>query len=111
MAGPKITVVGAGSYFFGKQIIHKMASSKIFHGGVLALVDVNESVLLTMKNLADRVFREKGAPVKKLWAERSSQMVGYVIFLLPKGKKESGLLSRHKEQGTDPSDLPTYMPA
>ena len=64
MAGPKITVVGAGSYFFGKQIIHKMASSEIFHGGLLSLVDVNESVLLTMKNLADRVFREKGAFIK-----------------------------------------------
>lgn len=28
MAGPKITVIGAGSYFFGRPVIYKMATSE-----------------------------------------------------------------------------------
>ena len=63
MAGPKITVIGAGSYFFGKEIIHKMASSEVLHGGTLALVDTNPDVLATMRTLAERVFAETGAGV------------------------------------------------
>ena len=34
----KITVIGAGSYFFGKPVIRKMATSPILAGGTLALV-------------------------------------------------------------------------
>ena len=35
MSGPKVTVIGAGSYFFGKQVIHKMATSEVMSGGTL----------------------------------------------------------------------------
>ena len=33
MAGPKVAVIGAGSYFFGKPVIHKMATNKVIKGG------------------------------------------------------------------------------
>lgn len=64
MAGPKITVIGAGSYFFGRPVIHKMATSEVMAGGTLALVDTDEKVLKTMMKLARRVFKANKAQVK-----------------------------------------------
>lgn len=64
MTGPKITVIGAGSYFFGKPVICHMATSEIMAGGTLALVDTNVNALKTMMKLARRVFRESGCRVK-----------------------------------------------
>ena len=64
MHGPKIAVMGAGSYFFGKAVIHKMATSEIMAGGELALVDTDETVLKTMARLARRVFKATGCGVK-----------------------------------------------
>ncbi len=56
MSGPKIAVIGAGSFFFGKPVIHKMATSDVMAGGTLALVDTDPDVLATMMKLAGRVF-------------------------------------------------------
>lgn len=64
MSGPKVTVIGAGSYFFGKQVIHKMATSPVMAGGALALVDTNPAALDTMMKLAKRVFKETKCGVK-----------------------------------------------
>ena len=64
MAGPKVTVIGAGSYFFGKPIIHKMATSKVMRGGTLALVDTDKPVLRTMAALARRAFKHTKCGVK-----------------------------------------------
>ena len=64
MAGPKITVIGAGSYFFGKAVIHKMATSPVMAGGTLALVDTDVATLNTMARLARRIFRETRCGVK-----------------------------------------------
>lgn len=58
MSGPKVVVVGAGSYFFGKPVIHQMAASPVLAGGTLALVDTDPAVLATMMKLARRVFRQ-----------------------------------------------------
>ncbi|MDO9542167.1 MAG: glycoside hydrolase family 4, partial [Kiritimatiellia bacterium] len=64
MRGPKVTVIGAGSYFFGKPVIHKMAASPVMAGGTLALVDTNPKVLATMMKLARSVFDETRCGVK-----------------------------------------------
>ncbi|MCX7591956.1 MAG: glycoside hydrolase family 4 [Kiritimatiellae bacterium] len=64
MAGPKITVIGAGSYFFGRPVIHKMATSEVMAGGTLALVDTRKDVLQTMMRLARRVFDHTRCRVK-----------------------------------------------
>ena len=64
MAGPKVTVIGAGSFFFGRPVIHKMATSKVMAGGTLALVDTNKGVLSTMSRLARRVFARSKCGVK-----------------------------------------------
>ena len=64
MAGPKVTVIGAGSYFFGRPVIYKMATSEIMAGGELALVDTDERTLKTMMKLAERVFEKARCGVK-----------------------------------------------
>ena len=46
--GPKIVVIGAGSYFFGKPVIYNAVTSPILQNGTLALVDTNEHTLNTM---------------------------------------------------------------
>lgn len=64
MHGPKITVIGAGSFFFGKPVIHKMATSPVMAGGTLALVDTRPDVVQTMVRLAERVCASTGNDVK-----------------------------------------------
>jgi alpha-galactosidase len=64
MSGPKITVIGAGSYFFGKPVIHKLATSPILASGTLALVDTNPRVLQTMVDLATRAFAHTDCGVR-----------------------------------------------
>lgn len=58
MSGPKVTVIGAGSFFFGKPVIHKMATGAIMAGGTLALVDTDEAILNTMMGVAKNVFAQ-----------------------------------------------------
>lgn len=64
MAGPKVVVVGAGSYFFGRPVIWNMTHSEVLRPGTLALVDVRPDVLKTMMNLARRTVAATGAPTR-----------------------------------------------
>ena len=64
MRGPKVTVIGAGSYFFGKPVIKKFATSPVMANGTLALVDTDKRALKTMMKLARRVFRETKCGVR-----------------------------------------------
>jgi alpha-galactosidase len=64
MNGPKVAVIGAGSYFFGKPVIWNMVKSKILSGGTLALVDTNSDTLKTMMDLAQRAIDATNSPTK-----------------------------------------------
>ena len=64
MKGPRVTVIGAGSFFFGKEIIHKMATSPALAGGALALVDIDEEKLDVAEHLARRIFEHTGCGVE-----------------------------------------------
>ncbi|MFA7231833.1 MAG: hypothetical protein WC071_11240 [Victivallaceae bacterium] len=64
MKSPKVVVVGAGSYFFGKPAIWKMINSEYLRHGILALVDTNPAALDTMMKLARRAIDATGAPTK-----------------------------------------------
>jgi alpha-galactosidase len=64
MQGPKVTVIGAGSFFFGRQVIYKMATAPIMAGGTLALVDTRPEALQTMMALARRAFAATGCDVR-----------------------------------------------
>jgi len=82
MPGPKITVIGAGSYFFGKPVIHKMASSPVMAGGTLALVDTDPKVLATMARLAKRVFAHAKCGVKVLASTDRREVMGDSDFIV-----------------------------
>jgi len=75
MKGPKITVIGAGSFFFGRPIVHKMATSEIMAGGTLALVDTNPKVLKTMMRLARRIFAATRCGVKVIGSTDRSEVL------------------------------------
>ena len=82
MRGPKITVIGAGSYFFGKPVIHKMATSPVMAGGTLALVDTNPKTLATMMMLARRVFNETRCGVKLVGATDRRKVMADSDFIV-----------------------------
>lgn len=52
---PKVTVLGAGSLFFGRQAIWQMVQSPYLNKGTLALVDTDEKRLAKMVKLAQMV--------------------------------------------------------
>lgn len=80
--GPKITIIGAASYFFGKQIIHKMATSEIMAGGTLALVDTEAPKLAVMLKLARRVFAKTRCGVKLIGATRRREVMRDSDFMV-----------------------------
>jgi alpha-galactosidase len=61
MQSPKIVVIGAGSFFFGRPVIWNMVSSEILKGGTLALVDTNPQVLETMMKLGRLAIEATGS--------------------------------------------------
>lgn len=90
MAGPKITVIGAGSYFFGRPVIYKMATSEYLRGGELALVDIDPKVLSTMMKLARRVFDATSAKVKLTGAtDRKEVLKGSDFVVLTFSRKNA----------------------
>ena len=82
MHGPKVTVIGAGSYFFGKPVIHKMATSPIMAGGTLALVDTKPNVVKTMTDLAQRAFAQTGCDVKVVGSTERREVLGDADFVV-----------------------------
>lgn len=62
MSSPKLVVIGAGSYLFGRQVIWRMTQSSVLRGGTLALVDTDEHALETMMSFSRRVIEATGAP-------------------------------------------------
>ena len=82
MTGPKVTVIGAGSFFFGKPVIHKLATSAALAGGTLALVDTNPHVLVTMMEMAERVFEHTGCGIKVIGSTDRRQAMGDSDFIV-----------------------------
>jgi alpha-galactosidase/6-phospho-beta-glucosidase family protein len=82
MRGPKITVIGAGSYFFGKAIIWKMATSPALAGGTLALVDSDQKVLDTMLAVARRVLEAGKQDIKLVGSTDRRQVMGGSDFVV-----------------------------
>jgi len=82
MAGPKVAVIGAGSFFFGKCVIHKLATSPVFRGGTLALVDTDPGVLRTMTALAKRVFKHCKADVRVVGSTNHRKILDGADFVV-----------------------------
>lgn len=64
MSSPKIVVLGAGSLFFGRKAIWQMVHSEHLRNGTLALVDIDETRLNKMANLAKKVIAHNKSPLK-----------------------------------------------
>ena len=62
--GPKVTVIGAGSLFFGRQAIWQMVHSPHLNNGTLALVDTDPVRLRKLETLANMVVAETGVPLR-----------------------------------------------
>lgn len=60
--GPKLTVIGAGSMYFGRQAIKGMLDKDILKEGTLALVDTQEPTLKKLMTLAEKAKEHAGAP-------------------------------------------------
>lgn len=60
MSKPKVTIIGAGSYSFGRQAIWNMVTNKVLQGGILALVDTDATALDVMMKLAQRAIDATG---------------------------------------------------
>lgn len=61
---PKVTVIGAGSLFFGRQAIWQMVDSPHLNGGTLALVDNDAQRLEKMAALAEKVVAAAGVKLR-----------------------------------------------
>ena len=57
---PKVVVIGAGSLYFGRQVIWQMAGSPHLNAGTLALVENDAARLEKMGRLAQLVVAESG---------------------------------------------------
>jgi alpha-galactosidase len=60
---PKVVVIGAGSLFFGRQVIGQMVDSPHLNTGTLALVDTDPERLDKMAPLARMVVEHAGVPL------------------------------------------------
>lgn len=62
--GPKVAIVGAGSFFFGRPFIWNMTHSPILRSGTMVLIDRDPEVLAVMESLARRVVSHLGVPTR-----------------------------------------------
>ncbi len=79
---PKIVVIGAGSYFFGKQVIWNMVKSEVLQNGTLALVDTNPEILKTMITLAKKVITETNVPAKVIGSVNRREVMKDADFIV-----------------------------
>lgn len=63
-ANPKVTIIGAGSLFFGRQAIWQMVHSRHLNTGTLALVDTDPERLEKLEILANMVVAETGVSLR-----------------------------------------------
>ncbi len=61
---PKVVVIGAGSLFFGRQVIWQMVHSPYLNKGTLAFVDTDEARLNKMVTLAKMVAQDQQVQLK-----------------------------------------------
>ena len=60
---PKVVVIGAGSIFFGRQILKQMAQSPHLREGTLGYVDIDDKMLDRAMALGRKVIEHTGSPL------------------------------------------------
>ncbi len=81
-ADPKIVVIGAGSFFFGRKAIWHMVMSEVLRGGTLALVDTDPAVLANMMELARRAIDESRAPTTLIGSTNRQEVLADADFVI-----------------------------
>lgn len=82
-SGPKVTVIGAGSLFFGRQAIWQMVHSPHLNSGTLALIDTDPERLRKLEKLARMVVAETGVALKiEASADRRAVLAGSDFVVL-----------------------------
>jgi alpha-galactosidase len=61
---PKVVIIGAGSFFFGRKVIWQMVHSEHLRTGTLALVDTDAGRLDKMSRLARMVIDHHASPLQ-----------------------------------------------
>jgi len=82
MRGPRIVIIGAGSFFFGRPVIWNMVNSPVLREGTLVLVDRDPEVLKTMGRLARRVFDHAGVATGLECHEEAAEAVAGADFVV-----------------------------
>ena len=62
--GPKVAIIGAGSFFFGRPFIWNMTHSPVLRHGTMVLIDRDPQVLEVMTAIARRVVDHLGVPTR-----------------------------------------------
>lgn len=83
MRGPKVVIIGAGSYFFGRPVIWNMLMHPILRQGTLALVDTDPAILAVMERLARRVATHLGVPTRIEASVDRREVLGEADFVIP----------------------------
>ncbi|MEM2587738.1 MAG: alpha-glucosidase/alpha-galactosidase, partial [Candidatus Bathyarchaeia archaeon] len=59
----KLVVIGAGSLAFTPELLAEMATSEVFRGIEIGLVDIDEERLKIMEKIASRIINETRAEI------------------------------------------------
>lgn len=59
----KLVVIGAGSLAFTPELLAEMATSEVFRGIEIGLVDIDEEKLRMMEKISSRIINETGAEI------------------------------------------------
>jgi len=82
MRGPKIVVIGAGSFFFGRPVIWNMTHSEVLRNGTLALVDTNPAILETMMSLGRRAIDATGTSAELVGSTERREVMQDADFVI-----------------------------
>lgn len=81
--GPKLAIIGAGSFFFGRPVIWNMGTSPVLRNGTLVLIDRDPAVVATMEKLARRTFAHLGVPARVEASTDRRAVLGDCDFVIP----------------------------
>jgi alpha-galactosidase len=82
MQHPKVVVIGAGSLFFGRQVLWNMLHSEILRRGTLAYVDIDGSRLDRMVKLAQLMVEHLESPLRVEGSTDRRKVLGGADFVV-----------------------------
>jgi alpha-galactosidase/6-phospho-beta-glucosidase family protein len=81
--GPRVAIIGAGSFFFGRPFIWNMTHSPVLRGGTMVLVDSDPQALAVMEAIARRVVEHLGVPTRIEASTERRRVLPGCDFVIP----------------------------